>query len=157
MPDLITHIIVGLILAKLLRVKKKSLVLLGAILPDMIYKLSLLGLFFDIPENVFIFGLLPLHSPIGLIITTILISFIFKYPKHKTISSISLGWISHLLLDLTNKHYLIKQTYMFMPLSYKALELGWFWQDQYYFMLLASLAILIIIYIFENIRAKNSV
>ena len=75
MPDLITHIIVGLILAKLLRVKKKSLVLLGAILPDMIYKLSLLGLFFDIPENVFIFGLLPLHSPIGLIITTILISF----------------------------------------------------------------------------------
>lgn len=151
MPDLLTHVLAGLIIAKLFRIRKKSLILLGSILPDIIYKIGLLGLFFPIPENLFKFGLLPFHSPIGAFLLTILLSFLFKYSKIKIISSISVGWLSHLLLDTTNKHYLIKQTYLFMPFSYKAVELGWFWLDEYSIMLILSAIILLIIYFVEYI------
>jgi hypothetical protein len=139
-------VIVGLILAKIFRIKKVSLVLLGTILPDIVYKLKLMGAFFYIPENAFQFGLLPFHSPIGLIILTLLLSYFFRYPRVKLILVISLGWISHILLDLTNKHFLIKQTYLFLPISYKAVEFGWFWQDQYHYMLIPSLMLLFLLY-----------
>jgi len=150
MPDLLTHVLVGLILVKLFKVRKKSLVLLGAALPDIISKLPLWR-FFPTSRNIFFFGLMPFHSLIGLIILTVLISFFFNYKEYKTITLISLGWISHIILDLTNKHYLIKQVYLLMPFSYKATEIGWLWQDEYLIMLLSSIVILITIYIIENV------
>ena len=156
MPDLLTHVVVALILVKLFSIKKKSLVLLGAVLPDIMYKLSLLGFFFRIPENIFQFGLLPFHSPIGLMIVTIFLAFLFKYPRLKTIALVSLGWVSHLLLDMTNKHYLIKQTYLMLPFSYESIEFGWFWQDEYLLLIVSSIVILAIIYICGNIvRSKE--
>jgi len=154
MPDLLTHIIIGLIIAKIFNLKK-SLVLIGAILPDMIYKVNLLRYFIHLPENFIQFALLPFHSPIGLIIITILLSYLFRYPKKKTITQISIGWLSHLILDLTNKHFLVNQVYPFLPFIYMPLEVGWFWPHQYYYLLAFSIILLVLLYFPKNILMKG--
>jgi len=51
MPDWISHILIALIIVELFNLKLKSLVLLGSILPDFFFKISTLGLFFNIPTT----------------------------------------------------------------------------------------------------------
>jgi hypothetical protein len=159
MPDLLTHILIAWTLAELFNIQKKSIVILGAILPDIIYKISILNLFFNfgLSPNYLTFGLLPFHSPIGLIIVSILLCYFFIYPKIKFFLIISLGWTSHILIDLFNKHYLMKQTYLFAPFSFKAVEFGLFWQDEYILPLVISSFLLILVLFIKKISSQKKI
>ena len=42
MPDLMSHLLIGLIIAELFNVKKKSLVLLGTLVPDLLPKINMI-------------------------------------------------------------------------------------------------------------------
>ena len=52
MPDLMSHLLIGLILAELLNTKKKSLVVLGALMPDLISKIHLVYFYFGFPHSI---------------------------------------------------------------------------------------------------------
>ncbi|MEK6940719.1 MAG: metal-dependent hydrolase [Nanoarchaeota archaeon] len=104
MPDWISHILFGLILAELLSVKKKSLIVLGAVLPDIFSKITHLQTFFPNLSSDIIYRLVfPFHTVIGGILLAIVITPLFRYPWKKTAFLISLGVLTHLLADSTVK------------------------------------------------------
>jgi hypothetical protein len=99
MPSLLAHIFLGMILAYLFRVKRKSVLLFGAILPDIkifLYLLStpLLGL--SAANSLII----PVHSPFGsLLLALFFASFLPKEEYKRNLFLLCLGAISHFALD----------------------------------------------------------
>ena len=121
MPDWISHLLFGLIICHLLSIQKKSLVLLGALLPDLIGKLKMLNyLFPGSPE-----WIIPIsnfwHTPLPSFISVLLIALFFSYPYLNSVFLIWLGDVSHFLSDETTKSFLFNG---YFPLI---------WADQYYF------------------------
>ncbi|MBI5228635.1 hypothetical protein HY991_00885 [Candidatus Micrarchaeota archaeon] len=97
MPDWITHILFAFILADLLK-EKKSLVLVGAVLPDLfIAPWVFLKNFGD--SDLFFAVFSPTHTPFTSFLLSASFSSFFKKP-HKAIALLSFGWASHLFLDL---------------------------------------------------------
>ena len=113
MPDLITHVLIGLIICELFNIRRKSLVILGSVLPDLVLKLSLLGFFIDIPMKEIKWLLIPFHTPIGLILVATIIILFFRGDYILNFLFISLGWALHLAADLTNKEVFINQMLLF--------------------------------------------
>ena len=110
MPDWISHILLALIICEIFNIRKKSLVILGSLLPDVLFKIQLIGNIIDIPQYEIYWLLAPLHTPIGCLLATFLIIFLFKYPKKKTFLLVTFGWISHLLIDMVTKFLFLGQT-----------------------------------------------
>lgn len=129
MPDWISHILVALIIGQLFSIRKKSLLVLGAILPDILGKSKLLNLFFDdIPFIVTMisgYG----HMVFPSLLVAMFIALFFIYPYFKTFLIIAIGDISHFLADGTSKSF----TYNgYLPVL---------WHDQYYIFLISALLI----------------
>ena len=99
MPDWISHILIVLIIAQVFNVKQKSLLVLGALLPDILGKLKLLNYFFEstppIIKMLSAYG----HSVIVSLLVAGLIALFFLYPYFKTFSLIGIGVITHFLSD----------------------------------------------------------
>ena len=127
MPDWVSHILFGLILAELLPVKRKSLVVLGALLPDFVLKVVHLKVLFPSLNTEAWFGLLsPLHTIFGAILVAILISPLFVYPFKRFITYTSIGIGSHILLDaLARVHLTNIQTILFYPFKFFTLQFNW--------------------------------
>ena len=140
MPDWISHVLIGLILCEILDLRPKSLVLLGTLLPDLILKSELLQIFFPLGDRLY-WVFMPLHTPIGLLLMSLLILPLFDYDRKKSFLLITLGWISHLLSDMLTKHFLIGEFLLF-PFSWKTFGFGMIWPEEFYMILLP----LIIIY-----------
>ncbi|MBS3122416.1 metal-dependent hydrolase [Candidatus Woesearchaeota archaeon] len=157
MPDLITHVLIGLIICELFNIRRKSLVILGSVLPDLVLKISLLSFFIDFPMKEIKWLLIPFHTPVGLILLTIIIILFFRGEYILNFLLISLGWALHLAADLTNKEVFINQMLLLYPISWKSYELNIFWSNQYWYLMIISLAIyLLIIFIKRILRRKKA-
>ena len=154
MPDLVSHAIIGLLLCELLNIKPKSLVILGALLPDLLSKLELLHLFFPFGDRLY-WILMPLHTPIGLALATFLVVNLFSYDKKESYSLITIGWLSHIFADwLINKHLYIG-SFLWFPFSWKTSEIGIVWTEEFYLILIPLLVIYVLLKIL-NIKKSSS-
>jgi len=154
MPDLMSHLLIGLILAEVFNIKKKSLVVLGALAPDILSKIPVLYFYLGTSPP---FSFISFHTPIMWLLLSILIAPLFKYDKLKTILFINIGTMSHFLSDLTIKHFAIIGTRLFFPFSSKNYTLNLIWPEQSVYILIASLVVYFVIrYVKRNILFKNS-
>ena len=144
MPDWLSHILLALIICEIFKIKKKSLVVLGALLPDFLLKLYILNIFTNMPNNLY-WLLVPFHTPFSLIIMTFLIIPFFKYSWKKAYILIAIGWISHILLDLTIADFTKKYMLILFPFSWEGYEINLIWQQQYYFILIPLFLVYIIL------------
>jgi len=149
MPDWITHVIVGLILCEIFDLKPRSLVLLGSVLPDIILKIDLLRLLIHHDFEMYWY-LIPGHSPIGVLLFALFIAMFFRMNQYKFIYLVSIGFMSHFLLDLMNKHYLVGQQLLLFPFSWKYLELGIMWYEYFWIGILVSGILYIMVKITKN-------
>ncbi len=142
MPDLMTHLIIGLILAELFSIRKKSLILLGAIAPDILSKIPLIFFYLGISLPI---SFIPFHTPFMWFLLSILIAPLFRYDKLKTILLINIGSMSHFLFDLTMKHFTVVGSRLFFPFSNINYTLNWIWPEQSIYILIGSLILYLII------------
>ena len=137
MPDWISHILLGLIIAEIFKIKKKSLVVLGSILPDIILKAYTLSLLTPIPLNFMFWFFYPLHTIAGALLLSFIIAIFFQYEAKKTFFLIFIGALFHILLDMTTKPILYNiQGLLFFPFSWKAYDIGIFYSEQYWLVLI---------------------
>ena len=149
MPDWISHILIGLIVAELFGIKKKGLVVLGSLLPDFVVKINLLSAFFHINDNI-LFVTRLYHSPLMGIIIPALVTPLFKYDLKKTYLYITLGFMLHLFADSFTRHY--NDGILLYPFSYGFFSFIIFWPEQYWIILVFCLVIYFVIKIKKNTR-----
>ena len=136
MPDWLSHILIGLIFAEVFNIKKKSLVVLGSLLPDFISKAYLLGFFTHLNDSITFISAL-YHSPVmGFIIPAFIIPF-FKYKPEKTYFFVFSGFMLHLLADSFTKNFATGT--LLYPFSYGYFSFNLFWPEQYWIILLISI------------------
>lgn len=152
MPDWLSHILIGLVICEISRIRKKSLVLLGALLPDLINKISFLGLFF--PINFPIYSVEVFHTPIVCFLLAIIMAPLFKFNQKKVLLFVSIGLFSHFFFDIFTKHFLGGIILLF-PFSWQRFRIDLFWFEQYYFILIPVLALYTFILIFKKLRSKK--
>ena len=142
MPDWLSHILIGLIAAELLNLDKKSLIVLGSLLPDFVVKIYLLSFFFPVNDTLLFVSAL-YHSPImGFIIPGLLVPF-FKYDWRKTYMFITLGFMLHLLADSFTGGY--GNGILLYPFSHGFFSFNLFWANQYWIILIGSLVAYIVV------------
>src|SRR3989338_33983 len=151
MPDLMSHLVIGLILAELFNIKKKSLVVLGALTPDLLSKTNLITLHFGMPLQI---STTPFHTTIVLLLASILIAPLFRYSKIKTIIFFNTGALSHFLSDITMKHFTIIGTRLLYPFSRTNYTLNLIWPEQSVYILVVSLFIYIAIRIYKKNKLR---
>lgn len=148
MPDCFTHVVFGLFLCEVFRVKYKSLVILGCLLPD-------IGNLINLVLNYQLFWLFqPLSTPIGVILLSTSIGFLFNIEYKRAVSLLLLGASSHVLLDFTVRRF-EEGILLLFPFSWKYYNLGnfgLFWPEQFYLPLLVSIILLLISYVYRITR-----
>lgn len=151
MPDWLTHLVIGLVLIEIFNVEKKSLILLGAILPDLIPKLVLLRLFVPLPD--LSFGLLnSLHVPFILFLFTLLIAPVFRYDYKKVVLWLNIGTISHFLADALLRNFGNGGVKLLYPLTIEKYNLNLVWPNESYYILVPALLVYLVIIM---IKKKN--
>ena len=154
MPDWVTHAIIGLIVAELFGVKKKSLVLLGTLLPDILPKLVLVRLFVEIP-NLSYKTFDAFHTPFILFLATLLIAPLFRYDQRKVVFWLNLGAISHFLSDALLRSFLGGVRLLY-PFSSQRYTLNLVWPNESYLIALPALAVYLIILIVKQYRKNET-
>ncbi|MEW5766337.1 MAG: metal-dependent hydrolase [bacterium] len=122
MPDLVTHSGVAYLIYRLL-VKRGYLIifLVGTILPDVITRIP-----FFLLESKFYWLFHPLHTPGGITLVCLWLSYFFEEDERKTIFiSLWLGSILHLGMDLL-QYGIISQHLLLFPFSLRRYEIGLF-------------------------------
>ncbi|MFH0978896.1 MAG: metal-dependent hydrolase [Candidatus Woesearchaeota archaeon] len=142
MPDWISHILLALIIGEVLNVRKKSLIVIGAVIPD-ILKIATFMSFFNVDYTLAYKILFPFHTPFGSLIVACIIALFFEYKYTTTVRLLSIGWGSHFLLDMLQTHPAFGETLIFFPFSWTNIELSILRVDQFYI----ALAVLAIVYI----------
>ncbi len=137
MPDWLTHIVIALVFAEIFSVRKKSVVLLGAVLPDVLVKLTLLELFIPIPNWNYTF-LSAFHVPLVLFLVILLLAPLFRYKYSAIVGWLSLGALTHFASDALLRHFQ-GGVALFYPFSLDKYSLNWVWPDQSYFILIPAL------------------
>ena len=154
MPEWVTHVLIGLVLAELLFIPKRSVVLLGAILPDLFAKLVLLRLFIPIPHWNYSF-LSMAHTPFVLFLVCLLLAPLFRYEYRKIVYWLMVGGLSHIFSDMLLKHYLGGGMALLFPFSNMKFSLGLFWPDESYLLLYIMILIYLCILFFKYERKKG--
>lgn len=98
MPEWITHVALAFALASAAGVRKKSLALVGAILPDVLSKIAFPAAFLvgtEAADSVFGIG----HTPIVSLLASIVIASLLPGKLSNSLKLLSLGWASHFALD----------------------------------------------------------
>lgn len=146
MPDWMSHILIGLILCEIFNIRKKSLVLLGALMPDLISKFFLLSFYSGFSFGI---GLDSFHTPIVTFLLAVFIAPLFRYDRLKTTLLITLGLATHFLSDLTIRHFTSGMRLLF-PLSMVPHRLDWIWPEQSIYVLIATFAVYYFIKVIKN-------
>ena len=150
MPDLLSHLIIGLILAEIFNIRKKSLVALGAILPDVLAKFDLLIFYLGVPK---IITFDSFHTPFMFFLLSVLIAGLFRYDKVKAIASLNIGSMSEFLSDLMVRHFNKTGVRLFFPFSLKNYSLAWVWPEQSLYVILpASLFVYLLVIVYKKKR-----
>jgi len=143
-PDWLTHVVIGLLLTELFSVKKKSVVLLGAILPDILPKIILLQLLVPLP----IFNnkvLEAAHVPFIFFLGSMIAATLFRYRYWKIVWWLNLGALSHFLSDALLRHFGEGGVQLLYPLTSQKYTLNLLWQDQTYLLLVPVLLLYLLI------------
>lgn len=124
MPDLITHLSFSYFINKPFRILRNStLFYCGAVLPDLATRV------FSIPYHPAEYALGPLHTPLGIVLLCLLLSFFFAEAERKQVFvSLIAGSSLHLFLDLFQKHMQPGYRLLF-PFSWKTFEFGLLWPE----------------------------
>lgn len=153
MPDWLSHVLIALILCGLINIDKKSLVVLGTLLPDIVIKLGLLGIFISLP--VFFYDFVSVfHTPIVVFLLSIIIAPIFRYNRLRTLILINFGSVQHFLADLTMKHFEGGIPLLF-PFSSKLYSLNLIWPEESLFVLVWVFVIYLIILVHKRVFGKD--
>ena len=151
MPDCLTHVVFGLLLCEVFKIKHKSLVILGCLLPD-------IGNLFNLLTSYkFFWFLQPLSTPIGVILLSTSIGFLFNIEYKRAFSLLLLGAGSHLILDFTVRRF-EEGILLLFPFSWKQYNpgnFGLFWPEQFYLPLFFSI-ILLSIYKFRTYAQRKA-
>lgn len=142
-----THLLIALILAELFNMKKKSLVVLGALIPDILGKFQLILFYLGIPQFLF-FG--SFHTPLMSILVGILVAPLFFYDNFKTIVFINIGVISHFVADVALRHFNDTGMMLLFPFSMKNYSLNLIWPEQSLYVLFVTFGIYAIIKIIKK-------
>ncbi len=137
MPDWLTHAVLGLLAAEIFSVRRKSLVVLGALLPDILPKLVLLRLLIPIPPLNYVW-LGAFHTPFVFFLATIIIYPLFRSNYWKIILWLNLGAITHFLSDALLRHF-AAGVHLLYPLSLDYFTLNWVWPNESYWVLIPAL------------------
>jgi len=142
-PDWVGHILFALILCEIGRVKKgemRALVVLGALLPDIVSKAHLLGFFLPFnAEQMFLFFHPTAHSLLGAFLLALIASGLFVYDQKKAFLLLSIGSVSHILADMTNRFFVYGPIHAWLPFSFQSTFVGLFWSDEYLYQILIFL------------------
>lgn len=159
MPDWISHILLGLIIAEILNARKKSLVVLGSVLPDIILKFYTISVIIPVDVNSFFWLFYPLHTIIGVIIFSFIITIFFKYDTKKTFLLLAIGAVSHILLDVTTKSMVYNiQSLLLFPFSWKAYNFGLIYTEQYWIaMIVLFFSYIIIRHLLRKYRSLRNI
>lgn len=154
MPDLMSHLIIGLILAELFNVKKKSLVALGALMPDLLSKAHLIFFYLGLPLGI---SFTSFHTPFMAFLISILISPLFLHDKLKTMIFFNIGSMSHFISDLTIRHFSNVGVRLHFPLTLEEnhYSLDWIWPEQSIYVLIATLLLYITIKVVKKNKKKD--
>ena len=99
MPDWITHIAVAYSVAVLAGVKKRELVVLGALLPDIFKVFIPVGAFLGYGQAFFMGNYFaPFHTALGVILSSTLVSTFFS-DHRKVLTLLLIGATTHLIMD----------------------------------------------------------
>ena len=154
MPDWFTHVLIGLIIAEVFSVRKKSLVLIGTIIPDILPKLVLLRLFIPIPSINYTV-LKAFHTPFVIFIAILLIAPLFKYSYKKVVALMGAGALSHLLADAALRHF-AGGVRLLYPISMRKYAFNFFWPNESFIIMVPLLIIYITIVAMHRKNANLS-
>ncbi len=127
MPDLITHTAAAYAFGRpFMKVPTRLLFYVGAILPDLLPRPL-----YIISPKLYSYSI-AMHTPIFLVILTLLVSEFFAPAIQKSVRTyILLGVVLHLILDSLQKHLTSGGYYWFFPFSWASFEFGLLWPDQF--------------------------
>ena len=146
MPDWMSHLLIGLILAELFHIRKKSFVALGALMPDFLVKLHLFFFYFEIKQS---FSFNSFHTPVMCFLLAVLIAPLFKHDRFKTIFLMSVGSVTHFLSDFVMRHF-DGGVRIFFPASMKSYNFNLIWPEQSIYILTS----VFIVYVFIRVVKK---
>lgn len=156
MPEWGTHVIVGLLLAEIFKVKKKSVVLVGAILPDIFVKLTLMRLFIPIP-NLDYSMLGAFHVPFVFFLSSLLLAPLFHERYASIVLWLNLGAASHFLTDALLRHLAEGGVRLLYPLSLDYYTLSLFWPEQSYWLGILAAPLYGILIALKKYRLKRAI
>ncbi|MBI2101496.1 hypothetical protein HYT53_02695 [Candidatus Woesearchaeota archaeon] len=154
MPDLMSHLIIGLILAELFNIKKKSIVILGALTPDLLSKMNLFYLYFKAPALV---SFVSFHTPFMSLLLSMLTIPLFNYDKTKIVLYFNLGSVSHYLSDLSIRHFTEVGTRLFFPFTNKNYTLNLIWPNHSIYILIGSAIVYLAVILAKHKKSSKSV
>ena len=130
-----THIILAFLIASVfLKKEKLSIILAGALLPDIYYKMGYILRYFA-SENL-VLGLSASHTFIGALLLCLIVAPIFKERFGKTAGLLYLGALSHILLDIIQTPGI----YMLLwPFSLQFFSFNLVWVESFLPLITASL------------------
>lgn len=138
MSDWIGHLIFAATVGLFLKTERKSVLYLGALLPDIASKFHLLSIFLPLDKQFWDAMTYPSHTFLGIILLSVGVGICFaalyRFDWVKSSMLVLIGCVSHLFLDLFNLHYASLRGTLFFP-SLLNLEIGpllpheylWFW------------------------------
>jgi membrane-bound metal-dependent hydrolase YbcI (DUF457 family) len=139
MPDWITHLSFGWLVGRSCLKNNLSLVLLGAILPDLFTKWVLIFNRFWEPDLVN--SLAISHKPVGAFLLVLLLSMLFK-DEVEARKLLLLGVLTHFFLD----SFMVGGVELFWPIFTYKIGLRIFWQEDVFpFIFLNSIVLVYII------------
>ena len=127
MPDLFAHFASAYLPSRYQRLRQyDALLVFGAILPDLLARIPII-IFVRWLELPVVYFFRALHTPIGVILTCYLLSFLFERSiRFKSFLALTAGSFLHLVLDLMQQQF-FEGVYMpFAPFSMKTVQWGWF-------------------------------
>jgi hypothetical protein len=150
MPDLITHLSIVYFSNRWLRIVKYSTLLyVGTIIPDILTTAP--AIIFPKTE----FALYPFHTPLGLFILCLLLSFFFEEKWRKEIFiSLIVGCYVHFTIDLLQKHMQPAYTFLF-PFSWRSFEIGILWPETIITFVPVWLAVICLIEILSRLKTRH--
>lgn len=151
MPDTLTHLLVAIPIArKFFQRPWRYIFYLGAVLPDLLSR-GLSSLFKNVHDY-----FMPLHTPVGLMVFVIFFMAFFEKHYWKKVSFyLSMGVVSHLILDALQSHdYSVAYLWLF-PFSWRSYKGGLFEPHVSLYFLPILLAIVFFMEVRRLIKARR--
>ena len=127
MPDLFAHFASAYLPSRYQRLRQyDALLVFGAVLPDLLARIPII-IFVRWLELPVVYFFRALHTPIGVILTCYLLSFLFERSiRFKSFLALTAGSFLHLVLDLMQQQFFEGVYIPFIPFSIKTVQWGWF-------------------------------